>query len=73
MPALDNPPSTCSVEAGGITVTRREIIQAVHQVLMEYFEFVPVGGEGVAFAPDEADAVAWNVLRLLDRPHGQPG
>ena len=71
MPAIDNPPPACSVEADVIIATPLEICQAVHQVLMEYFEFVPIGGPiGVAFAPDEADSVGLNVVRLLEQRKG---
>ena len=54
------------MESETIEVTKDDIIQAVHQVLMEHFEFIPIGGPvGVAFAPDEADSVGLSVVRLL--------
>ena len=51
-----------------------EIIQAVHQVLMEYFERVPIGGlDGVALAPDEADSLGSDVVALLKSQKGLGG
>ena len=67
MPVLDNPPPACCVE-DVIIATPSEICEAVHRVLMEYFEFVPIGGPvGVAFAPGEADSVGLNVVHLLEQ------
>jgi hypothetical protein len=81
---LDKSPSECSGEeksrptttsaTATITATPHEIIQAVHQVLMEYFERVPIGGlDGVALAPDEADSLGSDVVALLKSQKGLGG
>ena len=74
---FDKSPSECSGEEtprpsmtgapDTIIATPHEIIQAVHQVLMDYFEFVLIGDLGVAFEPDEADSVGWSVVHLLEQ------
>jgi len=70
-PLLDKSAPDVADDSELLTVRKGDIIRAVREALMEYFEFLTV--EDAVFPPSEADAVGWSVVRLLERCDKQGG